>query len=152
MPDLRKETRVAAYAVLVRDGSVLLARWIAGPDRRMWSMPGGGVEHGEDPADAAVREVAEETGYSIEIDRLLGIHTVGWQFQRDLMTVDLHGIRIVYSARITGGTLQYETGGSTDMAAWTPRDQVTSLDRVSLVDAAIRLYDERPASGRLIQA
>ena len=112
-------------------------------------MPGGGVEHGEDPADAVIREVAEETGYSIEIERLLGIHSVGWQFERELEPVDLHGIRIVYTARIAGGTLRYETGGSTDMAAWIPRDQVASLDRVSLVDAAIRLYDERPATGRL---
>ncbi len=112
-------------------------------------MPGGGVEHGEDPADAAVREVAEETGYSIEIERLLGVHTACWQFERELGAVDLHGIRIVYAARIAGGALRYETGGSTDMAAWTPRDQVAALDRVSLVDAALRLYDERPPTGRL---
>jgi ADP-ribose pyrophosphatase YjhB (NUDIX family) len=141
--------RVAAYAVLVADGSVLLSRWIASPERRLWSLPGGGVEHGEDPADAAVREVAEETGYSVEIERLLGIHSMGWQFERQLGTVDLHAIRIVYSARVTAGTLRFETGGSSDMAAWTPRDQVPTLERVSLVDAALRLYDERPASGRL---
>lgn len=110
---------------------------------------GRGVEHGEDPVDAAVREVAEETGYSIEIERLLGIHSVGWQFERELETVELHGIRIVYSARITGGALRFETGGSTDMAAWIPRDEVATLERVSLVDAAIRLYDERPPTGRL---
>ncbi|MGO8956136.1 MAG: NUDIX hydrolase [Streptosporangiaceae bacterium] len=152
MPDLRKVTRVAAYAVLVQEGSVLLSRWVADTDRRLWSMPGGGVEHGEDPTAAAVREVAEETGYSIEIEQLLGIHSVAWQFEREPETVDFHGIRIVYSARITGGTLRYETGGSSDMAAWTPREQVASLDRVSLVEAAIRLYDERPASGHLAHA
>jgi 8-oxo-dGTP diphosphatase len=153
MPAIRIQTRVAAYAVCVRGGScILLSRWIAGPDRRLWSMPGGGVEHGEDPADAVVREVAEETGYQIKVDRLLGIDSRRWQFQDQDETgepVDLHGIRIVYLASVTGGALRYETSGSTDMAAWTPRDEVTSLERVSLVDVALRLYDEQPLTGQL---
>jgi 8-oxo-dGTP pyrophosphatase MutT (NUDIX family) len=69
------DMRVAAYAVIVDDDDrVLLARWTEGR-RVSWTMPGGGLEDGEDPQVAARREVLEETGYKVVIDDLLGIHS-----------------------------------------------------------------------------
>ncbi|MEW5718389.1 MAG: NUDIX domain-containing protein [Chloroflexota bacterium] len=38
----------------------------------LWDLPGGAIEKGESPADAAVRETREESGYRIEIERLVG--------------------------------------------------------------------------------
>ena len=55
------DLRVAAYAVIVDARGMLLAHWHDGP-RAAWTLPGGGLEAGEDPADAVVREVREETG------------------------------------------------------------------------------------------
>ena len=49
---------------------MLLARW-TGPRGPEWTLPGGGLDFGEDPADAAVREVREETGYAVRLDDLL---------------------------------------------------------------------------------
>lgn len=62
---------------------------------------------------------------------------------------DLHGLRVVYAARVTGGDLRHETNGSTDMAAWHPLDTVPSLERVGLVDVGLTLWRERPPSGHL---
>ena len=51
------ELRVAAYAVCVREEEILLARWVARDGVKKWTLPGGGMDHGEDPLDTVVREV-----------------------------------------------------------------------------------------------
>jgi 8-oxo-dGTP pyrophosphatase MutT (NUDIX family) len=141
---------VAAYAICVRDGQLLLARSPAPGGGFEWVLPGGGMEHGEDPYDTVVREVEEETGYLAEPTGLLGIDSSrrAWpgRFGR---SVDHHGVRLVYEARITGGELRYEAAGSTDMAAWHPLDDVTALTRVSMVDKGLALWRERPPAGRI---
>lgn len=69
----RLSFRLAAYAVCIEDGQVLLARHVSPNGESNWTLPGGRVEHGEDPFDAVIREVAEETGCNAEVERLLGV-------------------------------------------------------------------------------
>ncbi|MEU3554994.1 NUDIX hydrolase [Streptomyces fragilis] len=150
---MHEELRVAAYAVCVRDDQVLLARWVAGDGARRWTLPGGGMDHGEDPYDTVVREVEEETGFTVEPVTLLGVDSVRRSYPRRLgARADFHGLRVVYEARITGGSLRDEVGGSTDMAAWHPLSAVADLDHVELVDTGLRLWRERPRSGHLAPA
>ncbi|MEU2054697.1 NUDIX hydrolase [Streptomyces bungoensis] len=147
---MRRNLRVAAYAVCVRDGQILLAR-SPGPDGvPEWVLPGGGMEHGEDPYDTVHRELMEETGYRIRVTGLLGVHSfrlVG--DPRAGRRTDHQGVRIVYEGEVTGGELRPEAGGSTDLAAWQDLDAVPRLNRVPLVDIALRLWRERPAAGHL---
>lgn len=141
--------RVAAYAVCVDAGRLLLARYVGHGDRR-WTLPGGGLEHGEDPYDAVVREVEEETGYAIEVERLLGIHSARRTYPRGRFTVaDHHALRVMYAARITGGTLRHEVGGSTDLAAWIPVDRVSEVasPRADVVDIGLEMARTRPPTG-----
>lgn len=136
------DLRVAAYAVIIdADDRILLAHWNEGR-RAAWTMPGGGLESGEDPERAARREVREETGYKVAIDELLGIHSRVIPVGRRLtagVTEPLHTLRIVYRARIIGGRLRNETGGSTDRAGWFPLREVPALQRVKLVDIALEM-------------
>ena len=132
--------RVSAYAVVVDAGRLLLVHWSEG-GMQGWSMPGGGIEPGEHPEQAAVREVREETGYDVELDELLGIDSVVHRGD-EIGTPDRpdrHALRVLYRAYVVGGSLQHEADGSTDEAAWVPLDQVDDLDRVGLVDTARRL-------------
>lgn len=132
---------------------MLLARLSARGGVPRWTLPGGGMNHGEDPYDTVVREVDEETGLTVEPVTLLGLDTNRRTARRGPgRRTDLQGLRIVYEGRITGGVLRDEVGGSTDTAAWHPLDEVPALDRVGLVDVGLRLWRERPAVGRTADA
>ncbi|WP_225821340.1 NUDIX hydrolase [Streptomyces naphthomycinicus] len=148
---MREKLRVAAYAVCVRDGRILLARSPAPDGTPEWVLPGGGMEHGEDPYDTVRREVTEETGYRIEVTGLLGVDSTRHVLSggRPPRRTDHHGLRILYEGEVVGGELRYEVGGSTDFAAWQELAAVPGLTRVRLVDVALRLWRERPPHGRL---
>lgn len=134
------DTRVAAYAVVLDERGLLLAHWNEA-GRSGWTLPGGGIDPGEDPADAVVREVEEETGHHAVVEQLLGIDSVVVPAERRLRATDrpLHALRIVYRARVVGGQLRDEVGGTTDRAAWFPLTEVAALGRVGLVDVGLRL-------------
>ncbi|WP_438354792.1 NUDIX hydrolase [Microbacterium sp. CJ88] len=136
------DLRVAAYAVITdADDRILLAHWNEGR-RAAWTMPGGGLESGEDPEHAVRREVREETGYRVSLDGLLGIHSRVIPASRRITpesTGPLQALRIVYRAHITGGKLRNERNGSTDRAQWFALADVKALQRVKLVDIALRM-------------
>lgn len=138
-----RSQRLGAYAVCVNDDAILLSRYAA-PDCR-WGPPGGGVDHGEHPADGVVREVAEETGYDVRVVSLLGVHSSVWRGS----DAEVHAAQVVYEVAVVGGELRHEIAGSTDQAAWVPLANLQTLRHTSFLDVALDLYRRRPASGRV---
>jgi ADP-ribose pyrophosphatase YjhB (NUDIX family) len=63
---------VGVRAFVVRGDAVLLVRHRAGP--RPWGLPGGGVARYERLAEAARREAFEETGVTVQVERLMGVY------------------------------------------------------------------------------
>ena len=134
-------TRVAAYGLCFdAAGRILLARIAPGYTRDAdgkWTLPGGGLKFGEDPAVGVLRELEEETGFTGEIERLAFVSSFARGPVDDMGWGALHGIRIVYHVRITGGTLRHEVDESTDMAAWFSLDELDKLPLVELVERAV---------------
>jgi len=65
-----QDIRPRVCAAIIRDGSILMVQH-RDADREYWTLPGGGVETGESPLEAVVREVKEETGLEAKVSRLL---------------------------------------------------------------------------------
>ncbi|WP_121253432.1 NUDIX domain-containing protein [Nocardioides ferulae] len=149
MADLPIVQRVAAYAVILREDKILLSRLSSRlTDDELWTLPGGGLDHGEDPRDAVVREVHEETGLDVEIGdtaRVFSMHVpAAW---RDGRRVDVHALRIVYDGWVPVDAPPprvVEVDGSTAEAAWLPVADVLdgTVSVVSLVKEA--LAEHRP--------
>src|SRR3954463_11621377 len=98
-----KIRRVGAYGIC-RDaaGRVLLARNSGLSEfPGQWTLPGGGVEQGEHPDQAVVREFGEETGLRVRID---GLHTVTADVLRLPAGPLEHTDRLVYDVTPVGGT------------------------------------------------
>lgn len=139
--------RLAAYAVIVRGDQILLSRLSERVTKReLWSLPGGGVDHGEDPIDAVVREVHEETGLSATVDDTAHVYSLhvedSWRRGRK---VDAHSVRIVYEGWVPADSPEphvVEIDGSTAEAAWKPIAGVLdgSVPTVSLVSEALASY------------
>ncbi len=130
--------RVAAYARAVWDDQILLARIAPGyPSPGSWTLPGGGLDMGEAPEEALVRELAEETGLDGDVGSILGINSIFFPASADRPQA-LHWLRIVYHVAVRGIPVG-ETDGSTDLAAWVPLAEVAALPTVELVDYALTL-------------
>ncbi len=135
MASLPQRQRVAAYAVVLREHGdrveVLLSRLAPRVSRtELWTLPGGGVDHGEDPRTAVVREIHEETGLDATVSETARVYSAHLpRASRDGKLVDAHAIRIVYDGWVAPDAPTprvLEVDGSTSEAAWKPLDDVVS--------------------------
>jgi ADP-ribose pyrophosphatase YjhB (NUDIX family) len=136
--------RVAAYALARRADEVLLTRLsprAAHPGR--WTLPGGGVDHGEHPAVALAREVEEECGLRCEVGAVLGVHDTHFSGTAPSGRIeDYHGIHLLYAATVVPGEpVVREVDGTTDAAAWVPASDIASgkVEVLDLVTYALSL-------------
>ena len=136
--------RVGAYAIITDEADrILLCRIAAGyPEAGKWTLPGGGVDHGEHPDAGVVREIAEETGLVARVGPIASVES-GYIPRPMSRPGPLHWVAILYHVEVEPGELRQEVGGSTEICAWLPIAEVPGLGRVSLVDRALDAVEAR---------
>jgi ADP-ribose pyrophosphatase YjhB (NUDIX family) len=86
--------KVDVRATVFRDGAILLVKE---PDDGGWSLPGGWADVGESPAEAAVREVREESGYRVRAVKLIAAYD---RDRQGHTPVPYHVYKLVYLCEI----------------------------------------------------
>ena len=136
VPPVTERQRIAAYG-LVRDADerLLLAR--AAPSltlRGRWFLPGGGIQHGENPPDSLRREIEEESGLKVSVGSLFDVLS-------DVRTIpdgtSLHTVRLVYQVASWEGTLRPEADGTTDAVEWFTLDEERALPLARYVQLVV---------------
>jgi 8-oxo-dGTP diphosphatase len=121
--------RLGAYAVVVKDDSLLLARISErGYPAGWWGLPGGGVDHGEPPADAMARELHEEAGLRPLTWRLVDVHDIHTMAPgRGDAWEDYHGVHLLYAVTVDPDAVPQvvETDGTTDVVRWVPLGEIS---------------------------
>jgi 8-oxo-dGTP diphosphatase len=128
--------RPAAYCVVTKGTNILLVKRL-----HKYHLPGGGVDLGEEPSDAAVREAKEETGYQVAEPKLIDLISTFFSYE----TLNTHELRHVqslllyYACKLVDDTRsaisldEYEIVDGLD-AEWVPLDQLDSIVVGTTVD------------------
>ena len=107
---------VGCGAAIVRDGEILLIKRLKPPEAGCWSLPGGKVDFLERVADAVVREIREEIGVVIALERRLGwVEIVGLD--------DQPWVSPIYLARLVAGEPRVCEPAKHAGVAWFPLDR-----------------------------
>ncbi|HZE38586.1 MAG TPA: NUDIX domain-containing protein [Stackebrandtia sp.] len=139
---MQSKFRIAAYGVVWDDrGRILLARSSKkAHDPGWWFLPGGGVEHGENPRDTVVREFAEETGLSIAVDRVRDVLSA-------VSSKNVHNNGVIFDVKVTGGELRPEVDGTTEYAAWVRPEDIRDDPRTPYVSWVLGWEEPRSQVG-----
>ena len=126
-----RAVRIRVGVLIWRDGEVLLVRHEKG-GRSYWLVPGGGVDAGETMVEAAEREIREETGYVIEVGRLLLVCEA-----IDPKAGGRHIVNAVYSGTVRGGTLTVGVDKALRDAMWQPLTALVELQMYPPIGAEL---------------
>lgn len=130
---------VAVVALVIRDGKALMVHRVMDPEVGKWAFPAGYLDYGEDPREAAVREVREETGLDIRITRLIDVRGP------DTTAKAKASVVILFEGEVLGGEVQ--AADDVDQAAFLARDEIPN-DKMAAFESVRMLldaWDERAA-------
>jgi 8-oxo-dGTP pyrophosphatase MutT (NUDIX family) len=142
--------RPAAYCVIYDDvGRVLLTEW-SRPDLNSnlqgWTLPGGGLDFGEHPADAAIREVFEETGLHVELLGDPKVDSVYFPAGHLRANVEIQALRFIYRARVVGGIFGIvDVEGTTTNIGWFHSAELAELKISDNVGRALTWFPDSHA-------
>ena len=122
---MTRQVELAVGAVVLHHDHVLLVRRATPPEAGRWSFPGGRVEPGERRADAAAREVREETGLDVAIN-----HPLDWV---ERISPDHHFVIVDFAATVTERQAPTPGDDAADVR-WVHLDEISTL---ALVDGLL---------------
>jgi len=127
--------RIGAYGV-INDGlgAILLVQLgEREPDHGKWTLPGGGLEFGEQPQDAANREIQEETGLTVYLEDPIKIFT----FVTGEASDATHHTAILYRTKDHRGSIKAANDGFTGAVQWFSYQELISLDLTPVAQAGV---------------
>ena len=137
--------KVDVRGVVLRGDEVLLVKE---KDDGLWSLPGGWAEVGKTPKESVAREVLEESGFLVEVLRLLAVHD---RNQHDLTPYPFAVYTLFFLCRLTGE--KPLDNPETSEAAFFPRTQMPELSayRVSpeQLKRVFRICDDQTLQAEL---
>jgi 8-oxo-dGTP pyrophosphatase MutT (NUDIX family) len=158
MKEIRKKVGhdlliLPSAAVVIHDDRMRLLLCLH-HDKNIWVAPGGLIEPGEQPADAAVRETWEETGLFVELTGILGVYG-GSDLVIDYPNGDRAAyIGTIFRGRVVSGTIRPDGVETLDVRYFT-REELADVPRARWLDTAmLALFSDRiqphfvPASWR----
>ena len=137
-------TYIGAYALCVGEGRMLLAR--LSPEVRdggKWTLPGGGLNWGEDPAEGVLRELEEETGLKGTVMGVAGVYSRAYPRSAERPRDSFQHLGIVFWVEAHEAEVRHEVGGSTDFCAWVPLEEVAGMPLVPLAEYAVEIVRGR---------
>ena len=113
----------AGGAVIVDGGRYLAVRRAVAPAAGRWGLPGGFCEGAEHPADAALREIREETGLQVILDGLIGLYLDTYLYQGE----DAPTLNAYYLATLQPSPQRLVASDDAAEAAWFELDRPPEL-------------------------
>ncbi len=125
--------KVDTRAIVLRAGKILM---VQEADDKLWGLPGGWADVGDSPSDAVCREVVEETGLNVSVERLLGV----WdRNQHGHPPYPWHVYKLIFFCKALGGDLRLSED-SLDIGFFDPQHlPPLSLTRIVPIEIATSL-------------
>ncbi len=113
----------AVKALVEDDGRYLLIQQDIG-SRKVWTLPGGRVDFGEEPREALLRELREEVSIAPDIGEVAGMYTFFIDDERQVVLT-------VFEASYTGGEIDIDSNPAEDVIEdyrWVSPDEIFQLE------------------------
>lgn len=106
---IRYTVPVSAKGIVFDEGKV----WLRKNERNEWELPGGKVDEGEQPTQTVVRELKEELGFDVRVERIVQ----AWMYTIEVSQDESRGVLVVsYLCELLGKSGEFEWEGEAGRA------------------------------------
>lgn len=136
-------------AIIEKDGKIALVKESARnmPDDGKWNQPAGWIDVGENPIEAAKREVEEETGFTFTPTAILRVSSLVREDVADQLPGTPHALKIIFTGEINTDDIKKLHGDISELKWFTP-EEIETMDISVLRDVDIKQLVKDYFSGK----